>query len=118
MVPHRTGQPLPARPLDGISLLPQLCEGAPEVPRKLYWRMRDPDQRALRDGRWKYLKIDGKEFLHDLDYDWRERTNFAEEQPQQLQAMRSDWEAWSAAMLPLPGQAPSERLIDLASMRW
>jgi arylsulfatase A-like enzyme len=107
-----------AFPLDGVSVLPQLCAGAPGVERRLYWRMHDPDQRALRHGRWKYLRIDGREYLHDLDYDCRERTNFAEEEPARLQSMRSEWERWSESMLPMPQEVPSKRLIDLASMRW
>ena len=105
-------------PLDGTSLLPQWCDGAPEVDRKLYWRMNDPPQRALRAGTWKYLRIDGRDFLFDLAYDWRERTDFAESHPERLHAMREDWERWSATMLPLPGEITSRRLIDLASMRW
>jgi arylsulfatase A-like enzyme len=110
--------PLEAFPLDGISLLPQLCDGAAEVERKLFWRMHDPAQRAARFGRWKYLEMDGREFLFDLAYDWRERTDFATDEPVLLAEMRTEFERWSATMLPLPGEVPSERLIDLASMRW
>ena len=106
-----------ATPLDGIDLLPQLA-GAPDVERTLYWRMRDPEQRAMRQGRWKYLLIDGKEFLYDLDYDCRERTDFAEKHPDLLARLRADWEGWSAGMLRMPDQTTSTRLIDLASMRW
>jgi arylsulfatase A-like enzyme len=105
-------------PHDGMDLLPQLCGTAPEVERKLYWRMHDPDQRALRDGRWKYLRLGGREYLHDLLVDWRERTDYAAEQPERLAQMRADWERWSDGMLPMPTHVPSERLIDLASMHW
>jgi len=106
-----------ATPLDGIDLLPQL-RGANNVERTLYWRMRDPEQRAIRRGPWKYLLIDGKEFLYDLDYDCRERTDFGEHHPQLLAELRAEWEAWSARMLPMPSEAPQGRLIDLAAMRW
>jgi len=112
------GVPVPAAtPLDGIDLLPQL-RGANNVERTLYWRMRDPEQRAIRRGPWKYLLIDGKEFLYDLDYDCRERTDFGEHHPQLLAELRAEWEAWSARMLPMPSEAPQGRLIDLAAMRW
>lgn len=105
-------------PLDGVSLLPQLMGDAATANRKLYWRMHDPLQRASRDGHWKYLKLGEQEYLFDLAYDARERTDFAAEQPERLASMRADWEQWNATMLPLPGEVPSERLIDLAAMRW
>ena len=112
------GVPAPAAtPLDGVDLLPQLA-GAAEVERTLYWRMRDPEQRAIRRGRWKYLLIDGKEFLFDLDYDCRERTDFAEQHADLLVELRSEWERWSTGMLPMPDAITSRRLIDLAAMRW
>jgi arylsulfatase A-like enzyme len=106
-----------ATPLDGIDLSAQLT-GANDVERTLYWRMRDPEQRAIRRGRWKYLLIDGKEFLYDLDYDCRERTDFGEKHPQLLAELRAQWEAWSTRMLPMPSDEPQGRLIDLAAMRW
>jgi arylsulfatase A-like enzyme len=105
-------------PLDGIDLLPQLEGHAADVERTLYWRMRDPEQRALRRGKWKYLLIDGKEFLYDLDYDCRERTDFNDKHPELLSHLRAEWERWSAGMLPMPEEAPRGRLIDLAAMRW
>jgi arylsulfatase A-like enzyme len=107
-----------ATPLDGIDLLPQLVDAAEDVERTLYWRMRDPEQRAIRRGRWKYLLIDGKEFLYDLDYDCRERTDFSEKHPELLASLRVDWMRWSESMLPMPLEAPQGRLIDLSSMRW
>jgi arylsulfatase A-like enzyme len=107
-----------ATPLDGVDLMPQLSQGAPTIERTLYWRMQDPEQRAIRRGRWKYLRIDGKEFLYDLDYDPRERTDFAEQHPDLLAGLRAEWERWSASMLPMPTEAPAGRLIDLAAMRW
>jgi len=110
--------PSASAPLDGISLLPQLCDNAADIERTLHWRMRDPAQRATRAGHWKYLAIDGREFLFDLAYDWRERTNFADDEPSRLASMRAAWERWNASMLPLPGEITSERLIDLAAMRW
>jgi arylsulfatase A-like enzyme len=107
-----------ATPLDGVDLLPQASGLSDDVDRTLYWRMRDPEQRAIRRGRWKYLLIDGKEFLYDLDYDCRERTDFAEKNPDVLADLRAEWERWSASMLPMPREVPQGRLIDLASMRW
>jgi arylsulfatase A-like enzyme len=107
-----------ATPLDGIDLLPHLTGNAHVTERTLYWRMRDPEQRAMRRGNWKYLLIDGREFLYDLDYDCRERTDFSEKHPELLAELRAEWESWSASMLPMPVEVPQGRLIDLAAMRW
>jgi arylsulfatase A-like enzyme len=107
-----------ATPLDGFDLLPHLTGNAHVTERTLYWRMRDPEQRAMRRGNWKYLLIDGREFLYDLDYDCRERTDFSEKHPELLAELRAEWESWSASMLPMPLEVPQGRLIDLAAMRW
>jgi arylsulfatase A-like enzyme len=113
------GVAMPAdTPLDGIDLLPAASGAAADVERSLFWRMKDPRQRALRDGRWKYLHIDGRDHLFDLEIDCRERQDFAEQEPGRLAAMRARWQDWSDTMLPMPEDAPLGRLIDLASMRW
>jgi arylsulfatase A-like enzyme len=113
------GVAMPAStPLDGVDLVPHVTGRAGVVERTLYWRMRDPEQRAMRRGPWKYLLIDGREFLYDLDYDCRERTDFNEKHPELLAELRTEWERWSASMLPMPSEIPRGRLIDLAAMRW
>ena len=91
----------PACPLDGMSLLP-LLRGGPEFARPLHWRMKHRGQRALRDGRWKYLQVDGHEYLFDLQADERERANQAPREPERLAAMRQAWLDWNAGM-PEPG---------------
>ena len=64
--------PHPDYPLDGIDLL-----RGPEQKheRELYWRMKFREQKAVRSGDWKYLSIEGDEFLFDLARDPRERAN-------------------------------------------
>jgi len=49
-----------------MSLLPFLTQGAPPVPRKLYWRYKARAQRAMRDGDLKFLKILDHTFLFDV----------------------------------------------------
>lgn len=95
----------PAYPLDGVSLLPVLDDAASLFARPLHWRMKHRDQRALRDGRWKYLKVDEYEYLFDLSADERERANLASRHPERLASMRSDWQAWNATMPPIPTDA-------------
>lgn len=94
----------PALPLDGVSLAPHL-RGGPGFERPMYWRMKHRGQRALRRGRWKYLQVDGHEYLFDLDADERERANLGGRDPARLAAMRDDWLAWEATMPPLPEDA-------------
>jgi arylsulfatase A-like enzyme len=95
----------PAYPLDGVSLLPVLDDPDHRFPRPLYWRMNHRGQRALRDGDWKYLQVDGHDYLFDLPADERERANLGKCQPARLAAMRAAWEAWNATLPPIPADA-------------
>ncbi len=92
-------------PLDGTSLLPMLQDAAAEFPRTMHWRMKHRHQRALRDGDWKYLRVDEHEYLFNVASDERERANQAAHEPQQLNAMRAMWEAWNATMPSIPEDA-------------
>lgn len=107
----------PEHPLDGVDLLPVLAGRVREYERTLFWRMANRAQRAVRHGQWKYLKVAEREFLFDLDYDARERTNFAEQQPELLASMREQWEAWDRTMLPVPANLPKS-MIALSEMLW
>ncbi len=71
----------------------------------MHWRMNHRGQRALRDGRWKYLQVDGHEYLFDIDADERERANQAHREPERLAAMRAQWLAWNETMPPIPADA-------------
>jgi len=94
-----------AHPLDGVSLLGVLADPQRTFERPLFWRMNHRGQRAHRSGRWKYLRVDGHDYLFDLDADERERANRAPREPQRLAAMRAEWEAWNATMPPIPVDA-------------
>ena len=52
-------------------------------------------QRALRDGDWKYLRVDENDYLFNIPADERERANRAPREPQRLAAMREAWEEWN-----------------------
>lgn len=95
----------PGYPLDGVSLLPVLRDCGHRFDRPLHWRMNHRGQRALRDGDWKYLRVDGIDYLFDIAADERERANHASRQPGRLSAMRQAWEAWNASMPPIPDDA-------------
>ena len=92
-------------PLDGVSLLPVLQDGTHSFRRPLHFRMNHRGQRALRDGDWKYLRVDGNDYLFNIPADERERANHATREPQRLEAMRAAWEAWNATMPPIPEDA-------------
>ena len=88
----------PAYSLDGIDLGPTL-NGA-VVSRKLYWRYRFNQQKALRDGDMKFLEIAGNQFLFNLVEDPMERANLKVRQPDAFQRLVADHAAWNATMLP------------------
>jgi arylsulfatase A-like enzyme len=90
----------PARryPLDGRSLLPVLKNPAKTFTRDLFWRMAFRNQKALRSGDWKYLSVEGDEFLYNLVKDERERANFGKREPKRLAAMRERHLAWEKSL--------------------
>jgi len=107
----------PSHPLEGIDLLPVLIGLSPEFERTLYWRMGNRQQRAVRRGGWKYLKMAEREFLFDLDYDSRERGDLSAKQPALLAELRGLWEAWNRDMLPVP-EYLTPPMSNLTSMPW
>jgi arylsulfatase A-like enzyme len=92
-------------PLDGVSLMPVLKDAKHSFRRPLHWRMNHRGQQAMRDGDWKYLKVDGNEYLFNIPADERERANLGKKEPQRLAAMREDWLAWNATMPAIPEDA-------------
>ena len=101
---------------DGVSLLPLFSDPTWQPSRDLYWRMAHRRQRALRQGHWKYLRIDEHEYLFDLARDERERANQASRDPQRLASMRDAWEAWAATMPGIPADAKVSLLYGEAQM--
>jgi len=92
-------------PLDGRSLLPVLRDPARSFPRPMHWRMNHRGQRAHRDGNWKYLRVDGNDYLFDIAVDERERANHATLEPERLERLRAAWQAWNDTMPPIPDDA-------------
>jgi arylsulfatase A-like enzyme len=92
-------------PLDGVDLRPVLQAPGEHIDRDLFWRMNHRGQRALRQGEWKYLRVDGHDYLFDLSRDERERANQGKFDPDRLARMREAWEAWDDSMPPIPADA-------------
>jgi arylsulfatase A-like enzyme len=89
----------PDYPLDGVSLLKE------HRGRELFWRMKFRDQKAMRSGVWKWLSIEGNEFLFDLSRDARERADLAQRQPGTFEELRRRYADWEASLPPIPGDA-------------
>ena len=98
-------KPDPRWPIDGVSIAPVLRDPQATFERPLYWRMNHRGQRALRHGDWKYLRVDGNDYLFNIAQDARERANLARREPDRLAAMREDWESWAATVPEIPDDA-------------
>jgi arylsulfatase A-like enzyme len=106
--------PDPGYPLDAVSLLPWLVDGAPFPEHDLFWRT--ASQGALRRGRWKYvvdcrdraslgnwpLKPAHVHQLFDLAGDSREKADVARHHTDVLVALRTEWERVNSTLLPYP----------------
>ena len=93
--------PHPDYPSDGVDLRPVLAGGTlPE--RTLFWRFWAKDQKAARRGRYKYLSIDGEEYLFDVVADPLERGNLRYRQTEIFADLKAQFEAWNEGMLAAP----------------
>ncbi len=97
--------PHPDYPLDGLDLNPVLRSPSRTVERDLFWRMKFRQQKAVRSGSWKWLSLEGNEFLYDLARDPRERANRARREPERFAELRARYEAWEKTVPPIPADA-------------
>ena len=95
-------EPQRDHPLDGVSLLRLLEKPGATFERDLFWRMKYRSQKAVRSGEWKYLSIEGDEFLFNLASDERERANHAKREPQRLAALRARYAEWEKTLPVFP----------------
>ena len=98
-------QAQPEYPLDGMSLEAILRKPQAVFERPMFWRMKHRGQRAMRLGPWKYLRVDGNDYLFHVQNDARERANLGGREPARLAEMRAAWEAWDATMPAIPEDA-------------
>ncbi|WP_176595363.1 MULTISPECIES: sulfatase [Sphingobium] len=87
---------------DGADLSSHLIGAQAPIDRTLFWRMKSHEQAAVRDGKWKYLRLGGKEHLFDIVHEPRERAVLNDKFPDKLQELRIKWDAWNCQMLPYP----------------
>ena len=84
---------------DGISLIPQLRQGPRAEGRPIFWRAdlyNFGAQRAVREGRFKYVEHDSTQFLFDLDADSSERQNLFNKNPDVVNRLREMLDGWEA----------------------
>lgn len=89
-------------PLDGRSLVGHLATGAPVGAGDLFWRTHE--ERALRRGRWKYLRTTDYalpvDALYDLQADMGEASDQSATQPDLLAELRTRWVTIDGGLLP------------------
>ena len=102
--------PHPDYPLDGVSLLREHAQ------RELFWRMKFREQKAARAGDWKYLSLEGDEFLYDLSRDARERADLKHRYPEKFEALRARYQAWAATMPAIPADARVSLVTSKATL--
>ena len=100
----------PDFPSDGQNILPILEGHAAQTERSLFWRYKSQAQRAVRQGPWKYLKINDNEFLFNVEEDARERANLKVHQPEIFAELRRQWEQWNEQLLPITAENYSHGL--------
>ena len=81
-----------------------------------HWGMLYRNQRALREGEWKYLRVEDNEYLFNLAQDERERANLAGQHPERMQAMRQRWDDWNAGMPAIAEDASYSLVYTLKNM--
>ena len=98
------GKPDPAFPLDGQNLLPVCTGGMQPFDRTFYWRtFQVGNQKAMRDGNWKYLATGKGEFLFDLAADPSEKNNLREQSPEIFRKLQLKYAEWERTVLqPVP----------------
>jgi len=86
------------RPLDGMNLLPVLTGEQPEMTRTLCWRIdrTGRQQKAVRDGSWKYIQDGNVEMLFDLAHDIGERRDVSFAHPDVIADLKARLAAWEA----------------------
>jgi arylsulfatase A-like enzyme len=99
-------QPDPAFPLDGMDIMPIVRNGAVKKERTFYWRVfQRQQQKAIRQGDWKYLwTVDG-EYLFNIKDDPFENNNLQQVQPARFEELKRTYATWETTVLkpvPLP----------------
>jgi arylsulfatase A-like enzyme len=90
--------------LDGIDLMPVLTGKQKNVDRTLYWRIfQRTKHKAIRDGKWKYLRDEKDEYLFDLSADQAEKNDLKTKEKKIFERMKVKLAKWEKTVLqPIP----------------
>ncbi|MFM7319180.1 MAG: sulfatase-like hydrolase/transferase, partial [bacterium] len=106
----------PAKPLDGVNLLPYLSGANAGKPHDtLYWKF--GQQWAIRKGDWKLLVARGGSMmpeLYNLADDIGEKKNLATEKPEMVASLQADYKVWLAEQAPasVPDQPATKKAAN------
>ncbi|WP_083578994.1 sulfatase-like hydrolase/transferase [Tardibacter chloracetimidivorans] len=91
---------------DGIDLSPQLY-GADPVERTVFWKT-PADMLSALTYPWKYLRIDRRDFLYNIEEDPTEHANYKLRNSDMFAQLKTEADTWSASMMKnLPSHRPS-----------
>jgi arylsulfatase len=94
----------PISPHQGVSLRPALLGEDLKRGKPIFWE--HESNRAVRDGQWKLVALEGKPWrLYDLAADRTEQRDLSAEQPDRAKSLAAKWDEWAAQsnVLPLGG---------------
>lgn len=87
-------------PLDGMDLMPILTGKKGVVDRTLYWRtFQRTKQKAMREGKWKYLQDEKGEYLFDLSADPEEKNDLKAKETKRFEKMKARYGEWEKTVL-------------------
>ncbi|MEI9912684.1 MAG: sulfatase-like hydrolase/transferase [Bacteroidota bacterium] len=91
-------------PLDGINVMPVITGRKRGFARTFYWRVTQRNQqKAIRDGYWKYLKDEKGEYLFNVSLDRGEKTDLKEREKQIFERLKQKYSEWEKTVLePVP----------------
>jgi len=85
---------------DGMNLLPYLIGEKEKVSRTLFWRIDSMGrkEKAVRDGKWKYVRDANADLLFNLENDIGERRNVSRNHQELVQRLKRRLSAWEVEM--------------------
>ena len=97
------------QPMAGVSLRPMFA--GEKVQRKQPLFFNHEDNKAVRDGRWKLVRLKGRPWeLYDLESDRTELDDLAAEEPERVAVMQRQYRQWAkAGRVEVPGIDPWQR---------
>ncbi|MEM7143705.1 MAG: sulfatase-like hydrolase/transferase [Verrucomicrobiota bacterium] len=92
--------------IDGFDMLPVLKGDAESQRKDMFWKRKD--SLGARVGPWKYVVMNGNEYLFNLEDDLGEQNNLATEKPEVLARLKKNFAAWLKEMNAAEPRGPFE----------